>query len=98
MFNDNSQQNAVSLPTTSSLERPTETLDTTTEQTNETSETTATIPNTTRPQRNWRPPTRFADYKTEHEEMDEPTHNEITAMVFAARKGDPDSLYLHEAM
>jgi len=28
--------------------------------------------------------------------MEEPTHNEITAMVFAARKGDLDSLYLHE--
>ena len=30
--------------------------------------------------------------------MDEATHSEITAMAFAARKGDPDSLYLHEAM
>ena len=87
MFKDNSQQNTSSLTTTSSLEQPTETLETTTEETNETPETTATIPNTTRPQRNRRPPTRFSDYILEHGEMNEPMHNEITAMAFAAKRG-----------
>ena len=76
----------------------TETLETTMDETSETPETTATTPNTTRPQRSRRTPNRFSDYVMEHEEMDEPTHNEITAMAFAARKGDPDTLYLHEAM
>ncbi len=69
MFNDNSQQNTVSLPTTSSLEQPTETPETTTEQTNETPETTTPIPNATHPQRNRRPPTRFADYITREDEQ-----------------------------
>ena len=131
MFKENSQQNTVSQPTTSIVERSIDTPDTTTKQTNETDnsqpntaslsttmedtnetpETTEMNHNTTRPQRNRRTPNRFADYVMEHEEMDdpmafaiehevmdEPTHNEITAMAFAARKGDPDTLYLHEAM
>ena len=59
MFNDNSQQNTVSLPTTRCLDQPTETPETTTEQTNETPETTAPIPNATRPQRNRRPSERM---------------------------------------
>ncbi len=96
MFKENSQQNTASLTTTSSLEQPTETLETTMDETNETLEATATFPNTTRPQRNRRTPNRFSDYVMEHEEMDEPSHNEITTMAFAARIGDPDTLYLQE--
>ncbi len=80
------------------MEQPTERPETTTEQTNERPETTAPIPNVTRPQRHRQPLTRFGDYITEHDEMDEATHNETTALVYAARKGEQDSLYLHEAM
>jgi len=79
-------QNTVTLPQTDNQEQP--------------PETTTTIPNlqTARPQRQRRPPTRLADYVTEHESLDAEEHDETTAMAFAARKGDQDSLYLHEAM